>query len=71
MFVRLFLFQRKLKTIAIDLSKQQAPDPDPTALQQINFTANVERVGNTTRFFIIEQAKETVLGFSQGTVKFL
>ena len=57
--------------IAIDLSKQQAPDPDPTALQQINFTANVERVGNTTRFFIIEQAKETVLGFSQGTVKFL
>ena len=56
--------------IAIDLSKQQAPDPNPTAIQQINFTANVERVGNTTRFFIIEQAKETVLGFSQGTVKF-
>ena len=57
--------------IAIDLSKQLALDADPTAIQQINFTANVDRAGNTTMFFIIEEAKETVLDFSQGTVKVL
>ena len=59
------------KTIAIDLSKQQALDADPRAIQQINFTANLDRAGNTTMFFIIEEAKETVLDFSQGTVKVL
>ena len=53
--------------IAVDLSKQQALDPDPEAIQQINFTANLERAGN----FILEEAKETIFEFSQGTVKFL
>ena len=57
--------------IAIDLSKQQALDANPRAIQQINFTANLERDEDTTMFFIIEEAKETVLGFSQGTVKVL
>ena len=57
--------------IAIDLSKQQALDSDPKAIQQINFTANLDKPGNTTMFFIIEEAKETVLEFSQGTVKVL
>ena len=57
--------------IAIDLSKQQAVDADSRAIQKINFTANLDRTGNTTMFFIIEEAKETVLEFSQGTVKFL
>ena len=57
--------------IAIDLSKQQALDANPRAIQQINFTANVNRARNTTMFFIIEEAKETVLDFSQGTVKVL
>ena len=55
--------------IAIDLSKQQALDVDPRAIQQINFTATLDRDGNTTVFFIIEEAKETILDFSQGTVK--
>ena len=55
--------------IEIDLSKQQALDADPRAIQQINFTANLDRDGNITMFFIIEQAKETVFEFSQGTVK--
>ena len=54
---------------ALDLSKQQALDVDPRAIQQINFTANIDRAGNTTMFFIVEEAKETVLDFSQGTVK--
>ena len=59
------------KMIAVDLSKQQALDADPRAIQQINFTANLDRIGNTIMFFIIEEAKETVLNFSQGAVKFL
>ena len=57
--------------IAIDLSKQQALDADPKTIQQINFTANLDRAGNTRIFFIVEEAKETVLDFSQGTVKVL
>ena len=49
--------------IAIDLSKQQELDVDPRAIQQINFTANLETEQNTTMFFMVEQAKETVLDF--------
>ena len=33
--------------IVIDLSKQQALDADLRAIQQINFTANLDRAGNT------------------------
>ena len=50
-------FKDHYKMIAIDLSKQQALDADPRAIQQINFTANLDRDGNTTMFFIIEEAK--------------
>ena len=57
--------------IAIDISKQQATDADPKAIQQIKFTTNIDREGNTAMFFIIEEAKETILNFSQGTVKVL
>ena len=57
--------------IAIDLSKQQELDADPKATKQINFTGNLDRAGNTTMFFIIEEAKETILDFSQRTVKAL
>ena len=57
--------------IPIDLSKQQALDADPKAIQQINFTANLDRVGNTRFYFILEEAKETNFEFSQGTVKVL
>ena len=57
--------------IAIDLSKQQALDADPRAIQLINFTANLDRSGNTRIYFILKEAKETILDFSQGTVKVL
>ena len=57
--------------IEIDLSKQQALNADPKAIHQINFTANLDRAGNITTFFIIEEAKETVVDISQGTVKVL
>ena len=46
-------------------------DADTRAIQQIKFTANLDRAENTTIFFIIEEAKETVLDFSKGTVKVL
>ena len=59
------------KMIAVDLSKQQALDADPRAIQQINFTANLDRAGNTRVYFILEESKETILDFSQGTVKVL
>ena len=64
-------FKENYKLIAIDLSKHQALDADPRASQQIHFTTNLERAGNTTMFFIIEEAKETVLATCQGTVKVL
>ena len=64
-------FKENYKMMATDLSKQQALDADPRKIQQINFTANLDRADNTTMFFIIEQAKETVFEFSQGTVKVL
>ena len=57
-------FKDHYKMIAIDLSKKQALDADPRAILQINFTVNLERDGNTTIFFIIEEAKQTVLDFS-------
>ena len=59
------------KMIVVDLSKQQVFDVDPRAIQQINFTANLDRAGNTRVYFILEEAKETILDFSQGTVKVL
>ena len=57
--------------IAIDLSKHQALGADLRAIQQINFKANLDRGTNTTIYFILEEAKETVLDFSRGTVKVL
>ena len=57
--------------ITIDLNRQQALDADPGTIQQINFTANLDRAGITTMFFITGEAEETVLYFSQGTVQVL
>ena len=56
--------------IAIDLSRQRTLDADPRVIQQINFTANLDRA-NTRIYFILEEAKETIFEFSQGTVKVL
>ena len=54
-----------LKVIAIDLSIQEALGADLKAIQQINFTENLAQnpVANTTMFFVIEEAKETILYF--------
>ena len=55
------------------VNKQQELDAGPKAIQQINFTGNLAWEGNASikMFFIIEQAKETILDFSEGTVKVL
>ena len=64
-------FADTYKMIAVDLSKQQALDADPRAVQKIHLTANLDRAGNTRVYFILEEAKETILDFSQGTVRVL
>ena len=64
-------FKNYYKIIAIDLSKYQVLDADLKLIQQINFTANLDRAGQTAMYFIIEEAKKTILDFSQGTVKVL
>ena len=50
--------------IAIDLSKQQALYANTKTIQQTNSTTNLDRAGNTRIFFILEEAKETILDFS-------
>ena len=64
-------FKNYYKTIAVDLSKQQALDADPKAIQQIIFTENLDNVENTRIYFILEEAKGTIFEFSQGTAKVL
>ena len=64
-------FKMYHKKIAVDLLEQQAPDTYPKAIQQINFTSNLNWEGNTTMILIIEEAKETILDFSQGTLRIL
>ena len=66
-----FTLKNFYKMIVADLSKQQALDVDPKAIQQIDFKANLDRAGNTRIYFILEEAKETIFEFSQGTVKVL
>ena len=64
-------FKENYEMIAKDLSKQQALDADTRAIQQIDFAVNLDRAENTTMFFVIEESKETVSDFSQGTVRVL
>ena len=61
-------FKNYYKMVAIDLSKQQTLDTDPRAIQQINFTVNLDEAGNTRIFFIFEETKKTILDFLQGTL---
>ena len=51
-------FKEYYKMMVIDLRKLRALGSDPKAIQQINFTGNLEQ--QATIFFIIEEAKETV-----------
>ena len=58
-------FKEYYKLIAIEL------DADPKTIQQISFTRNLDETEDATIFFIIEEAKETILDFSKGAVKVL
>ena len=71
MLIRLSLFQTKLQNDSNRSKQTNELDADPRAIQQIKFTANLDRAENTTIFFIIEEAKETVFEFSHGTIKVL
>ena len=64
-------FKNYYKWIAVDLSKQQALDADTKAIQQINFTTKLDGDWDTRFYFFLEEAKENVFEFSQGTVKIL
>ena len=55
--------KKKIKLIAIDLSKQQPLDTGCRAILQINFTANLDQAAGATMFFITEEPKETVIDF--------
>ena len=65
---RLCLFQKLLWNNS-NLRKQQVLYAVSKAIQQINFTENLDRPGNTEMFFIIEEVRETILYFSHGTVR--
>ena len=64
-------FKGSYKMIAVDLIKQQALNADPRANQLINFTVNLDRADNTRIYLILDEAKETILDFLQGTAKVL
>ena len=55
-------FKDNTKMIPIDLSKQQVLDADPRAIQQINFTANLDHAGNTRIFFHSRRSKGNCFG---------
>ena len=61
-------FRDNYKMIAIDLSRQKALDADPRAIQQTNFTANLDRADDTRVYSILEESKETKLNFAKATV---
>ena len=67
----IFYFKEIYRMIAIYLGKQQALDADPRAIQDVDFTKSLAGDESTRMFFILEEPKETVLDFSQGTVAVL
>ena len=62
LFIRFWLFWKKFRLIAVDLSKQKALDADSRAIQQIIFTGKIKATVADTRviiYYILEQSKET------------
>ena len=60
-------FNKHYKLVAVDLSKQKELDPDPRAIQQIEFKYMLET--NSTIYWVLEKSKESILEFYKGTVK--
>ena len=57
------LLKSHFKMVAIDLSKEQALDAAPKATQEIDFSRNLNQAESAEIFFLIKEAKETVLHF--------
>ena len=57
--------------MTIGLSKEQALGATPNVIQQINFTGNLSDNNNRLIFLLIDDGKETILDFSQRTIKVL
>ena len=66
-------FKDNYRLIAVDLSKQNALDADPRAIQQLVFQGVVEgdNVTKIRLYTILEQSKETILEFAKGIAKVL
>ena len=60
-------FNKHYKLVAVDLSKQKELDPDPRAIQQIEFKYMLET--NSTIYWVLEKSKETILEFYKRIVK--
>ena len=74
MFIKFCLFWKKLQINCCCLSKQKALDADSRVNQQIIFTGKIKSAVANTRvmiYYILEQSKEPVLQFSEGTIKVL
>ena len=71
MFLNYPYFKKYYKLIAIDLSKQEKLDTDPKAIQQINFTGNLDRSEGVTMFLSLKKQKKQFQIFSNEIVKLL
>ena len=60
-------FLKHYKLIAVDLSKQKELDPDPRAIQQIEFKYMLRT--DSTIYWVLEKSKGTILEFYKGPVK--
>ena len=68
-FFHFAYFEKKYRLIATDLSKQKVLDANPRANQQNIFTGKAS--WNAIVYYILEQSKETILQFSEGTINVL
>ena len=62
-------FKNHYKLVAGDLSKQKELDPDPRAVQHIEFYGMLKT--NSQVCTILDKSKETVLEFYKGTASFV
>ena len=60
MSTRLSLFKKYYNVIAINLNREQKLDADPKAIQQINFTRNLQNAEGSTTIFITKEATENI-----------
>ena len=54
-------FKENYQMIVLDLSKQQVLDADPKAIQQINFTANLDRAEKYKNLFHSSRSKRNFM----------